>query len=241
MGKPHGRRRTPGLRLQQRLTPPITTKQPAGPEKPNRNLGASVPSVSVRGSPWAQCPERPHGNLGVRSPEGRRSRLQLRFPIAREFYTRLCMASRTGRLPGGTAFLKCRNRQAARRVVSTGPPACGWLRGTSRTSPGPPRRWRKPVRLQGTSARGRGFAAYLPGYARQLLTVRYAHYAEGASLTTFGFVTIVSRYFAAASNSLTCVRGADRAYCAPRKRQHGLIMRRVKGDVALLIRPKWFW
>ena len=61
------------------------------------------------------------------------------------------------------------NRQGARRVASTAPPACGWLRGTSRTSPGPPRRWRRPVRLQGTSARGRGFAAYLPGCARQPL------------------------------------------------------------------------
>ena len=39
----------------------------------------------------------------------------------------------------------------------------------------------------------------------------------GASLTTFGFVTTVPRYLSVASNSLTCVRGADRAYCAPRK------------------------
>ena len=39
---------------------------------------------------------------------------------------------------------------------------------------------------------------YLSGCARQLLTVRYAHYAEGASLSTFGFVTIVPRYFATA-------------------------------------------
>ena len=37
-------------------------------------------------------------------------------------------------------------------------------------------------------------APYLSGCARQLLTVRYAHYAEGASLSTFGFVTIVPRY-----------------------------------------------
>ena len=85
-------------------------------------------------------------------------------------------------------------RQAARRVVSTVPPACGWLRGTSRTSPGPPRRWRRPVRLQGTSARGRGFAAYLSACGGQLLSVRCAHYAGGASLSTFGFVTIVPRY-----------------------------------------------
>ena len=81
----------------------------------------------------------------------------------------LFLATRTGKLPGGATFLSYKNRQAARRVVSTAPPACGWLRGTSRTSPGPPRRWRRPVRLQGTSARGRGSAAYLPGCARQPL------------------------------------------------------------------------
>ena len=45
---------------------------------------------------------------------------------------------------------------------------------------------------------GGASAPYLSGCARQLLTVRYAHYAEGASLSTFGFVTIVPRYFAAA-------------------------------------------
>ena len=72
-------------------------------------------------------------------------------------------------LPGGIAFLKRKNRHGTRRVVSTGPPACGWLRGTSRTSPGPPRRWRGPVRLQGTSARGRGFAAYLSACGGQPL------------------------------------------------------------------------
>ena len=73
------------------------------------------------------------------------------------------------------------------------------------------------MNFHSTSARGRGFAAYLPGCARQLLTVRCAHYAEGASLTTFGFVTTVPRYLPKASNSLTFVRGADRACCAPRK------------------------
>ncbi|WP_303056880.1 hypothetical protein, partial [Victivallis vadensis] len=55
-----------------------------------------------------------------------------------------------------------------------------------------------PVDLRSTSIRGRGFAAYLSGYARQLLTVRCTHCAGGASLSTFGFVTIVPRYFAAA-------------------------------------------
>ena len=101
----------------------------------------------------------------------------------------------------------------------------------------------------------------------------------GASLTTFGFVTTVPRYLPKASNSLTFVRGADRAccaprkwpwkptmlactgcphaprkghwrahpaaapcrrgacraYCAPRKRRHSLIIYRLKGNVALLI------
>ena len=63
---------------------------------------------------------------------------------------------------------------------------------------------------------------YLSGYACQLLTVRCAHYAGEASLTTFGFVTIVPRYLPKASNSLTFVRGAGRACCAPRKRQRSL-------------------
>ncbi len=108
--------------------------------------------------------------------------------------------------------------QGARRVVSAGPPACGWLRGTSRTSPGPPRRWRGPGRLRSTSARGRGFAAYLSACGGQpLQRPRCGLRQGGASLTTFGFVTTVPRYLPVASNSLTCVRGADRAYCAPRK------------------------
>ena len=116
-----------------------------------------------------------------------------------------------------------KHRQAARRVASTAPPACGWLRGTSRTSPGAPRRWRRPVRLQGTSARGRGFAAYLSACGGQPFIARVAGYARGASLTTFGFVTTVPRYLPKASNSLTFVRGACRACCAPRKRDCGLI------------------
>ena len=71
--------------------------------------------------------------------------------------------------------------------------------------------------MQGTSARGRGFAAYLSACGGQLFIVRCAHCARGASLTTFGFVTTVPRYLPKASNSLTFVRGADRACCAPRK------------------------
>ena len=114
--------------------------------------------------------------------------------------------------------MNARTGIGARRVVSTGPPACGWLRGTSRTSPGPPRRWRRPVWLRSTSARGRGFAAYLSACGGQpLQRPRCGLRQGGASLTTFGFVTTVPRYLPEASNSLTFVRGADRACCAPRK------------------------
>ena len=135
---------------------------------------------------------------------------------------------------------KRNNRQAARRIVSTGLATCGWLRGTSRTSPGPPRRWRRPVRLQGTSARGRGFAAYLSACGGQPFIARVAGYARGASLTTFGFVTTVPRYLPKASNSLTFVRGADRACCAPRKRYYGLICAPRKRYYGLICAPrKW--
>ena len=146
------------------------------------------------------------------------SKIHLRFQVAHEFYGWFVIAARISGVARRVTTFERKHRQAARRVVSTGLAACGWLRGTSRTSPGPPRRWRRPVWLRSTSARGRGFAAYLPGCARQLFIVRCAHYARGASLTTFGFVTIVPRYLPKASNSLTFVRGADRAYCAPRKR-----------------------
>ena len=89
--------------------------------------------------------------------------------VARRFYIRLCSALETGRAARRVTTFDCKNRQGARRVVSTAPPACGWLRGTSRTSPGPPRRWRGPVWLRSTSARGRGFAAYLSACGGQPL------------------------------------------------------------------------
>ena len=165
-------------------------------------------------------------NLGVRSPKGLlplcRSKIHLRFPIAHEFYGWLVIAARISGVARRVTTFERKHRQAARRVVSTGLAACGWLRGTLRTSPGPPRRWRRPVWLRGTSARGRGFAAYLSAWGGQPFIVRFAHYAKGASLTTFGFVTTVPRYLPKASNSLTFVRGADRACCAPRKRRRSL-------------------
>ena len=121
---------------------------------------------SFRASPWKSVGTmfvRPSGDFGVRSPKGLLplcgSKIHLRFPVAREFYGWLIIATSTSGDARRVTTFERKRRQAARRVVSTAPPACGWLRGTSRTSPGPPRRWRRPVRLQGTSARGRGSAA----------------------------------------------------------------------------------
>ena len=79
--------------------------------------------------------------------------------------------------------------------------------------------------MRSTSARGRGFAAYLSACGGQLLNVRCAHYAGGASLSTFGFVTIVPRYLlpqVMPSHSFAALTA--------------LVVRRVKGDVALLVR-----
>ena len=102
--------------------------------------------------------------------------------------------------------------------MSTGPPACGWLRGTSRTSPGPPRRRRRPIRLRSTSARGRGFAAYLSACGgqplqRSLRSLRQGGLRSLRSASSLSFLVILLPQ----NNSLTFVRGADRAYCAPRK------------------------
>ncbi len=127
-------------------------------------------------------------------------------------------------LPGGIAFLKHKNRHGTRRVVSTGPPACGWLRGTSRTSPGPPRRWRGPVRLQGTSARGRGFAAYLSACGGQPLHRPRCGLRQGGlrslrSASSLPFL-VTCRRQVIPSHSFAA---RTRACCAPRKRYCGLI------------------
>ena len=81
-----------------------------------------------------------------------------------------------------------------------------------------------PLTCEALPFAGGASAPYLSGCARQLLTVRYAHYAEGASLSTFGFVTIVPRYLLGQvmpSHSFAALTA--------------LVVRRVNGDVALLI------
>ena len=156
-------------------------------------------------------PVMPGGRLGVR-------RFISAFKSRVSFIFELCIATRTGRAARRVTTFERKNMQGARRVVSAGPPACGWLRGTSRTSPRTP----SPVAGAGPIAKHFRSRARL----RRLLvrlrrptpsTPALRATPGGASLTTFGFVTTVPRYLPVASNSLTFVRGADRAYCAPRK------------------------
>ena len=117
------------------------------------------------------------------------------------------------------------------------PVICGWLRRAffkacppaARTIARPdlPARLGTPVDLRSTSIRGRGFTAYLSACGGQLLNVRCAHYAGGASLSTFGFVTIVPRYLLSQvipSHSFAALTA--------------LVVRRVKGGVVLPITAK---
>ena len=108
--------------------------------------------------------------------------------------------------------------------MSTGPPACGWLRGTSRTSPGPPRRRRRPIRLRSTSARGRGFAAYLSACGGQPLQRPRCGLRQGGlrslrSASSLPFLVTCQRQVIP-SHSFAA---RTRACCAPRKRYCGLI------------------
>ena len=105
------------------------------------------------------------------------SKLQLRFPVARDHavthtFSYLSMPLQaTNWLPIICGWLR-------RAFFKACPPAVCTI-----ARPDLPARLGPPVDLPSTSIRGRGFAAYLPGCARQLFNVRCAHYARGALLT----------------------------------------------------------
>ena len=86
------------------------------------------------------------------------------------------------------ATFPCHSRQQTGCALN-----CGWLRRANRP-PDLPARVGTHVDLRSTSIRGGPSGPYLSGCARQPFIVRCAHYARGASLSTFGFVTIVPRY-----------------------------------------------
>ena len=152
-------------------------------------------------------------NLGVRSPKGL---LPLRFPIAHDHVVILKFNS-PFRIITGHKLGASRLRMAPEGLFKACPPAACTI-----ARPDLPARLGTPADCEALPFAGGPSGPYLSGYARQLLTVRCAHYAGEASLTTFGFVTIVPRYLPKASNSLTFVRGAGRACCAPRERQRSL-------------------
>ena len=89
-------------------------------------------------------------------------------------------------------------------VTNWVPVVCGWLRrvffkacppvACTIARPDLPARAGTHVDFRSSSIRGGASAPYLSGCARQPFNVRCAHYARGASLSTFGFVTIVPRY-----------------------------------------------
>ena len=87
---------------------------------------------SFRASPWKSVGTmfvRPSGDFGVRSPKGLLplcgSKIHLRFPVAREFYGWLIIATSTSGDARRVTTFERKRRQAARRVVSTAPPARG--------------------------------------------------------------------------------------------------------------------
>ena len=159
-------------------------------------------------------------NLGVRSPKGllplRGSKLQLRFPVARDYVIILKFDSPFHIITGhklvvmsyadgsGGPFSRPARLRRARSPVRTSPLAS-----------------ELPLTCEALPFAGGPSGPYLSGCARQPFIVRYAHYARGASLSTFGFVTIVPRYLlpqVMPSHSFAALTA--------------LIVRRVKGHLA---------
>ena len=145
-------------------------------------------------------------NLGVRSPKGL---LPLRFPIAHDHVVILKFNS-PFRIITGHKLGASRLRMAPEGLFKACPPAACTI-----ARPDLPARLGTPVDLRSTPIRGRGFAAYLSGCARQPFIVRCAHYARGGFAHYVRLRHYRSSLLAAASNALTFVRGANpRLLCA---------------------------
>ena len=147
--------------------------------------------------------------------------IHLRFQIMRKFYTRPCIASRTGRAARRVTTFECKHRRNCPEGSEHRAFGLRMAPGDVAHVPRTP----SPVAEAGPVARHFRSRARL----RRLLvrlrrptpsTPALRATPGGASLTTFGFVTIVPRYLPEASNSLTFVRGAYRAYLC-RKNGYG--------------------
>ncbi len=121
-------------------------------------------------------------NLGVRSPKGLLplcgSKLQLRFQVS-------CDHVLTHKFSLPFHIITGHKLVVMSYADGSGGPIA------LRTSP---LASELPLTCQALPFAGGPNGPYLSACGGQLLTVRCAHYAGGASLTTFGFVTIVPRY-----------------------------------------------
>ena len=124
------------------------------------------------------------------------------------------------------------------------PVICGWLRraffkacppaACTIARPDLPAHLGTPVDLRSTSIRGRPWRALLvrlrrPTLQRSLRSLRQGGFALYVRLRHYR-----SSLLAVASNALTFVRGADRACCAPRKKQRSLTYAPRKWPLGLL-------
>ena len=137
------------------------------------------------------------------------------------------------------------------------PVVCGWLRRAF-SRPARLRRARSLVRTSPLASElpltcealpfaGGPSGPYLSACGGQPFNVRYAHYAREASLSTFGFVTIVPRYLLpqvmpshsfAALTALVVhrVRGITALFVRRVRGITALFVRRVRGITALFVR-----
>ena len=132
-------------------------------------------------------------NLGVRSPKGLlplcRSKIHLRFPIARD-HVIILKFSLPFRIVTGHKLVAASYADGSGGPFSR-PARLRRARSPVRTSP---LASELPLTCEALPFAGGPSGPYLSACGGQLLNVRCAHYAGGASLSTFGFVTIVPRY-----------------------------------------------
>ena len=156
-------------------------------------------------------------NLGVRSPKGLlplcRSKIHLRFPIARD-HVIILKFSLPFRIVTGHKLVAASYADGSGGPFSR-PARLRRARSPVRTSP---LASELPLTCEALPFAGGPSGPYLSACGGQLLIVRCAHYAGGASLTTFGFVTIVPRYLLPQVMPSHSFAARTRAYCAPHKR-----------------------
>ena len=170
----------------------------------------------------ALCPSSRKSNKVAEQPWS--AEIHLRFPIAHEFYGWLVIAARISGVARRVTTFERKHRQAARRVVSTGLTACGWLRG---------RRARPPAPLAGGGGRSGCGALPLAGAASPLTCPPGAANPSSPALraTPGGLRSL--RSASSLPFLVTCRRQVipSHSFAA----LTALVVRRVSGDAALFM------